>query len=407
MLELFEDICEIVLNADRQSALLEAICEFMSADAGNLWTNYQTGVSKNKFVLKAVYNRPEFEDDIDGLYFVLGDKNNVSMKAVESQKPIHGIIDLPPFDENWTEKNTTKNLASKGIKEVAIVPVFDESDNPIYILTLFFKKFDPNFKDYLEGLGSLIGATHEAITVRLTALRLERRKDRHEIISHARLINEKIDKIKASLPLKGGEFSTSRKRFADIERSLVVLRHSYESSSFKERVSDRHSSTEFHNLLDFLKDSQSAIAGNIRNINEVMPGSVTGNKSLELLFNTGDLVMLFSNLYENANKYSIAGSVVRTNVKKHEKVVEISIRNDIKVSSDDDLEKIWAYEYRGESAINGEFEGKGIGLGLVADICDVYDIEFSAHYEKSETKKLTKVFHMKLLVPMNLIRQGN
>lgn len=405
--KLLEGVCDVVMNADRPGAFLEALCDFADADAGSLWSNRDTTLSKEIFVLRSVHNRPEAEQLIGSTFFDLDDRDVVARKALIDKSPVIGTMGVRPFDKKWIEKPYTKDLRKLGVIQIALIPVFDLDDEPINVLSLYFRNRKVLDPDLLAGISALLTATSEAIDKRLRTLRLERRKDRHEVMAHTRIIGNKLESIRKSLDQNLSKSMPDRvtilKRYEDTVRSLNVLRKSYESSSFKERVSDRHNDTQY---IDFPRQLQNILASTLsefRTSGDVQAGNVLGGEKLNVLFHDEDFTMLFSNLYSNAVKYSTPGSVVRTEITRKRECVEVEIRNDIPIELKDDLAKIWNYEERGESVQASNIPGEGIGLGLVADICDVYEIDFEADYETSVSKKHTKVFCLRLKLPSGLV----
>lgn len=406
--ELFEQICDLIMNADRPGAFLEAICDFTGADAGSMWSNQDTLMSNDVFVLRSVHNRPKAEALIDKTFFDIADGDVVAPKALMSKRPVIGEVGHPPFGSDWLAKAYTKDLRDIDIRMVALVPVFDLSGNPTNVLSLYFCETQEMDSDVLMGVSSLLTATGEAIDKRLKNLRLERRKDRHEVMAHTRIIATKLLGIKKNLDRILSDVDVQDKgailhRYEDTIRSLNVLRKSYESSSFKERVEERHNDTQYLHLQRTLKNILAASIVDFRSALEVEAGDVRGGRGVQVLFHEEDFTMLFSNLYSNAVKYSIVGSVIRTQISDTDEGLQIAIRNDVPSDQEDDLEAIWHYEERGASALAREVDGEGIGLGLVSDICDVYGIAFAAEYESSVEKHHTKVFCLTLTFPTDIM----
>lgn len=404
--ELFEQICDLIMNADRPSAFLEAICDFTSADAGSLWSNQDTLMSSDVFVLRSVHNRPAAEALIGNTFFDVSDADVVAPKALKKKQPVIGEVGRPPFGKDWQDKDYTRDLRDLGIQVVALVPVFDLGGNPINVLSLYFKEVREISPDVLMGVSSLLTSTGEAIDKRLKNLRLERRKDRHEVMAHTRIIATKLSGIRKNLDKTLGDIPDREailRRYEDTIRSLNVLRKSYESSSFKERVEERHNDTQYLPLQQSLRNILAASIVDFKSAIEVKAGDVRGGRGVSVLFHEEDFTMLFSNLYSNAVKYSIIGSVVRTQISETEEGLVVSIRNDVPSDQEDDLEAIWNYEERGASALTRDVEGEGIGLGLVSDICDVYGIAFTAEYETSVEKHHTKVFCVTLTLPRDIM----
>jgi signal transduction histidine kinase len=112
-------------------------------------------------------------------------------------------------------------------------------------------------------------------------------------------------------------------------------------------------------------------------------------------FNAEDLTMLFSNLYVNAFKYA-TGGLVKTELNSTSHDASVRIMNEVAGNHREDLDEIWHYEIRGENALQNNIPGEGIGLGLVKDICDTYDIDVNALYKDEEGQRSAALFCVEL-----------
>ncbi|MFO3796953.1 MAG: ATP-binding protein, partial [Anaerolineales bacterium] len=404
---IFSAISDVIINADRPKAYLESICDFIHADAGAYWSNQNTCMAPDTFILKSTYNRPDADSHLDGAAFSIGDKNIAANRAFENQEPIVGLVGEDPFGEEWKKKPYTQDLQDLGITTIALVPIFDIGGDPIGLLSLYFSGDQDINLEILGGLAQLISATNEAIDKRLRVIRLERRKDRHETLANSRKILEKLNRIAVSLrsiDSRDQKQELMYKRVLDAQKSAKILQVSYQRYSFKERVETRHQQTEYIPLKQFLLDLQASTVSTFRVDQSILSGSVNVEGDLHLLFNESDLFILFQNLYINAAKYSVPGTSVRTSaVKDAEGNLLLRVRNDVLIEEEEDLKKIWDYEVRGTAKKVSEVAGDGIGLGLVRDICDVYAIDFGAMYEGGLDNRHTKVFCVSLTLGKDLV----
>lgn len=406
--KIFSAVQDITLNSDRPDAFLETICDFVGATSSTLWSNNVSSLPKNKFVLIGCYNRGDISDKKGIQYIDIKKREIISAKALYRNKVIRGRVGEEPFNERWLEKKYTKSLPKLGVSYIAIVPVEDRLGRPVSILSLYFKKEPKNLpNDILLGISGIISATIEAIEDNLRSSRLERRKDRHEIMYHTRIISAKFHKISNDINLlRDGkqDFKNVSKRAKDISSSLRVLRQSYTSSSFKERVSDRCRHTEYLNLYESVQEAISKTINVQKRPDDLTSGEINISRSAYVLFHPDDLSMLITQFYSNAAKHSVIGSVVRTKLEEgvDDDCYYLTIRNDVDGGMADDLSQIWQYEFRGEYAEKRKIEGEGLGLGMAKDICDVYGISAKADYEE-ENLQHTKVFCMSLQIPKGII----
>ncbi len=229
---------------------------------------------------------------------------------------------------------------------------------------------------------------------RFEAGRLERAKSRHEILGHSRIIAEKLEAVSKEIVKQKTlipEYDSVKKKFEDAVRSARVLNHSFSRGTFKDRVVGRSKYAVWFKLSAALQDCLKATARTESENTSVLKGEVR-DLGWEVEFYEDDFRILFSNIYSNALKYAVAGSVIRTQVLEKGGQLVISIHNDVEITRDDDLIEIWKYERRGKFALSSKIPGQGIGLGLVSDICDVYEVDAWAEYTLDPAKSLTKGF---------------
>ena len=89
----------------------------------------------------------------------------------------------------------------------------------------------------------------------------------------------------------------------------------------------------------------------------VETAEISGNEML--------LKKAFSNLIDNAVKYSAAGTAISIGVGKTDKNYETTIKNSGPGISGKELEKIWEPFYRGDNSQHNGASGKGLGLVIV------------------------------------------
>lgn len=92
-----------------------------------------------------------------------------------------------------------------------------------------------------------------------------------------------------------------------------------------------------------------------------------------------ELQRIVDNTISNAIKYSFAKSTIFITVKKVEKGVEFSVKNSAK--NIENIDKIFDRYYR-ESSVKGGF---GVGLSIIAEICDKYSIKKSVISKDNST----------------------
>ncbi len=397
---------DIISCSGKPSEYLERICKFSNAAAGSIWSNQGTTFSRAIFILRGVYNRPAIQSKVNRLNLDIRHSNVVGGDAIRKHQIIRGKFGCKPFDAEWQAKTYTADLAQLGLSEVAIVPIFDSHDNATGWISLYFSSADGIASETLKSVSILMNSIAEAILRERNIQRLERRKAKHEIMTHTAVIQRKLTEIRSALPADLGTLGAPiPRKFDDLIRSIKVLRNSYDRENFRERIRDRKDQADNLSkvqIRSFLANVATAVRKE-DNPRRIEHGTILG-PDFAVSFNLEDLTMLFSNLYVNAFKYA-KGKLVRTELScaAHEGIV--SIKNDVHGDHRENLDEIWHYEIRGEAALQSEIPGEGIGLGLVKDICDIYDLDVNAYYRDEHQPKMT-LFCVELKFPRPVFVAG-
>lgn len=392
----------LLLASDNQQAFLTAVCERMHATAGAIWSN--SLFVHDKFVLRCVKNRPNATKLVGLIHFTLSDDDLFCEEAITTGEVVIKSSNKDANFESWLNKSYTEDLQELNIEHVVVVPVSLVLRNLQVVISLYYQHPPRIDVHRLQNLCKICMTAIDMSTNKSDYFRLERSKDRHEVRAHMRIIEEKITRISHIIDENTKRFPDPKlihNIFTDALESLNVLKLSYERGSFKERILRRKSSAFHIPISSFLINTAAAAVRDnpLRNKTSCLP---VRSVDIDVLFFEEDLSTLFINIYSNAVKHSIPGSAVKTVLSPTHGNLTISVENDVEIGRSDDLEKIWKYEYRGDHSVTTRIPGDGIGLGLVADICDVYGIGLSGKYVDVEDRRNTKIFRVSLVFPSEL-----
>jgi hypothetical protein len=384
------DIVTLIDASRNNGAYIRRICEVLKADSGTLWSNQGTTFSRDVFVLKAVFNREDIKSRISKEIVDITYPHVVASDAFSSKAPIYGTYGESPFDSAWQSKPYTSGLKSRGIAKVAVVPLFDSEERPSGFVSLYFNTAIQYV--FLVQIGRVISSISETMSKTVGSMKLELRKDKHEILTHTSIIERKMHEIKNAsysiLPDNDMRKGLLRK-IDDAAKSINILRKSYAAANFRSRIDERRDSSIQISIRAFIYDTIHAVNRNYQH-NNITRGPISGS-DFSIKFNFEDLTMLLTNLYENAFKYASTGSV-KTILESSRYDGLIVIKNDVISQHSENLQDIWDYEIRGERASQSKIPGQGIGLGIVNDICDVYDVHARAFYEEDGSRGYVKQF---------------
>ena len=398
-IEAFDEISMLIKEGVESKKLLEHICDLAGAEGGTLWSNEDGALGPSFFVLRACVNRPNLKKLIGAAHFDIDDTKQPAHMAFNQKKVVHNDLGEFPFDEEWLGHKYAIDLKLTGVKYIAVVPIWNSENDPFRVISLYFRSIQNFQEDFLLALGRLAGSIHESVNVRYRKLRLERRMERHEVLRHRSTVENKAKYIfdEAMKHIDSDEVRYQiQARYDALRSSLEIIKHAGDRSTFKERVRDRFNDRYDLILSDTLFDIAHGAVTDLKKKNSVTIGNINGPQDLEVSFNTNDFSILFSNLYENAAKYAFPGSAVITYIRPIKNFIRVEIRNEVHHSEDEDLVRLLDYEYRGNIARESDVSGDGIGLGIVSDICDVYDMKLKIAYEHSKKRVHTKVFCVSL-----------
>jgi hypothetical protein len=394
-------IHEAVRTADRPVQFLEILCNREDAVAGAYWSSEGNPFGQGTFVLRAVFGRPSAVSLVGEASFHIDDANLFAMEAIVAKQARIKKIIGSKLGKAWLAKNYTIDLKELGVNSLLVIPVFNSQGIAIALFSLYFVQPCKTNLSEIFHICQIQATAINAAENSVEAGALERLKSRHEILAHSRIITQKLDeilrefvKIQHLLP----DYILVKKKFEDTIRSARVLNNSFDRGTFKERVTARRKFAVWTDLTQCLRDCLAAESKVTGGANSILRGTIP-NSDWEIDFYKDDFQILLRNIYANGLKYATAGSVIRTKVADQNGRMVLTIHNDVEFSRDDDLEKIWQYEYRGKYAENSKISGQGIGLGLVNDICDVYGLSASAEFVEFGDRRLTKEFVLGLTFP--------
>ena len=101
---------------------------------------------------------------------------------------------------------------------------------------------------------------------------------------------------------------------------------------------------------------------------------------------------LLLNLVDNAVKYNHEGGCVYLGLRKVDKKAELTVKNDGRGLSSDELEQVFEPFYRAEASHSREVDGCGLGLAIIRWIVTAHGGEISIHSAPESETVVTVMF---------------
>ena len=164
----------------------------------------------------------------------------------------------------------------------------------------------------------------------------------------------------------------------NIKSSLVIMEHIYDNLSYKVRKDYLEFTKEKINLSQLIKD-RIELFGVVINANDKqIEANIESDINIEI--NKTEIEYIIDNNLSNAIKYGHAKETIYINLEKDQNTFTLSFSN--KGKEIKDKEKIFD-RYTRETV---QKQGQGIGLHMVKEICDKYNIEIKVDYVDGQNR---------------------
>lgn len=97
----------------------------------------------------------------------------------------------------------------------------------------------------------------------------------------------------------------------------------------------------------------------------------------EVLLDVEKMMRVLQNLFENARKYAVKGSVVHFHVYQNEKEVVLELQNETSGMHPEDMDRLFERFYKGDTS-RSETDSSGLGLSIVKRIVELHEGKIKA-----------------------------
>ena len=205
----------------------------------------------------------------------------------------------------------------------------------------------------------------------------------HEMNTPLSIINLNIDNLQSTLGFN--------EQFETIKASSKSLSSIYNDLYYLSKKEKRSSELEKIELMRFLSSRVSFFdeMANVKNIDI----SLDIHKEFDILIDSYELERIVDNTISNAIKYAFEDSFIDIILKEHNNIYKLEIKNE-GIQIVDTTSIFSAYYQQKDKNI-----GLGLGLSIVKEICDKYNI-------KIEVSSISNITTFSYIFPDNLICKG-
>lgn len=205
----------------------------------------------------------------------------------------------------------------------------------------------------------------------------------HEMNTPLSIINLNIDNLQSTLGFN--------EQFETIKASSKSLSSIYNDLYYLSKKEKRSSELEKIELMRFLSSRVSFFdeMANVKNIDI----SLDIHKEFDILMDSYELERIIDNTISNAIKYGFEDSFIDIILKEHNNIYKLEIKNE-GIQIVDTTSIFSAYYQQKDKNI-----GLGLGLSIVKEICDKYNI-------KIEVTSISNITTFSYIFPDNLICKG-
>lgn len=369
---------------------ISSVCQLFGASAGCFWQrNSQSG--HQVFHLIAHYGRPDLDRLISEKNtgrrhkYILRydvDKGTTASSYIFSRRTaISGHLGDAPFSEGWLALEHTEGLPSLGISGISLVPIFDDTDDPIGSISLYFSKgvLLPS-ADTLNAFSRYFSTLWRNSHVRIEDLRLDASLLRHEIYGDIKSLKNTAAKLSNSLTAvrDRDERRYMRRHISDIRKRIQSISATISDIGLFDRA---HVNSQANHSTALSDQMNSITAPLIREYprNRVTLDPVFYSRSrIDINIHPDDLGHILRNLAENAFKYSSGGFPVKIRTSEIDGQLDLTFSNVSPPMPEEEWRAAWNPRVRGtrQKDSDSDDEGTGLGLYVVRQICRIYGLKY-------------------------------
>jgi len=423
-------------STDMYTKICQNICAIFLCDGASLWLRDEQ--DQNRFHCVGAYNHPYLEKQIQvdprSVGFCATDSVSITAKEVfqDSTKPFMNYqLGREPLGSGWLKSSPShKALSRQHIQYLTIFPLRNEQGDNIGSVSLYNKRSGRyhNWDTQFFFIAKYLRITLEAARASDWDREILKEQFNHEVVGAGKLYNDRYqqftmlthhlfkDPAKFADQLKNDpEKAWTLKHKLhylineDLKLQLKRLQDSYDRFIKKKQYPfDRI--TEAVNLRKRFQVAISSVFGDSRSKHQKIaytdsfPGH---NAPARLLMDPTDLQTILDNLIQNAVKHAPANATIEGFFGIDDGRCVFWIRNigDHLLPEEEYL--IFKKFYRGIDAVKRNIPGEGLGLSIVREMCDQYevDISYQSHPITGTADRCMHIFRLEF--PNNLLDYPN
>ena len=365
--------------------MIETIARYFGATAAVFWR--RNSFTSGEFDAKGIFNRPDLIEE-DNNYFLLSDEN-IIFRARQSKRKIEfGELGVEPFGKRWMSKPYTRYLSEIDITHIAVCPIEDRDDLPFGAISLYFNKEILNKKTVaheLEMVGQFLYRLQKDVLEEIDAVVTEQEKMGHEISGQIDSLNGTMTNLKNYLVKVYGIETNQIDYFTEASRKTSAIRESARHKELQASLRSQRKHAIYLNPREELNFASQPIVRGISRRQVTLQSTKTNFGNVEIKISPAHFQNIITNYITNAVKYSEYGGIIQPSMHLNDDngSLRISITSSGRGIPEEEREKIWNVKYRGQQARKRGISGLGLGLNIVAEICEAYGLKYG--YDESQS----------------------
>lgn len=303
------------------------------------------------------------------------------------------------FAGKWLEKPHTRALKNAGFKYIAIFPIYSGNEG-IGFVSLYNKSVEisTDWIPWARFVSDYLRSTISEVFDRAGLEIVEKDLIIHETKNSIDAVARAVENLRKRLNKESEPGPQVLHSLGDIETHLADASEQISVWSDKDQVATNRrrdflmiamAKRRAADSRDYSVDIRDLVNQEIHNL------TGTSRKRIDFSVNYSELDfcleippfnarIIFNNLLSNAVKYARISSVIRIRCTEERFVMRVTFQNQGAVYTDDEITRLFDFQFRTHRAIAGNIPGKGMGLYVARKVCEIHEIEL--YYEVNPIK---------------------
>jgi len=372
------------------------------------------------------YNRPDIDQDLSGKNEWEKVDNDIIKDVIGKNKPYYQeVIGEKLFDKNWI-KSQAIGFQELNIKHVCIIPIYKlDGTTPMGSLFLY-NQTDEGFD---ERWLSIISRVSQQVTLLLEAMEIQQKKEKlrknilaHEIKRYANFIEDRAINLTKYVSRHFKPNPDQKHRLHNLTHDIEIhskdLLHDIEclsSDDYKPRAHEHplvstaiatlRKPKQFINFREQFNSQARSYWEKQKSKQFKIHDDYAGFSSEQEIYiemHAYNFRKILGNLLDNAIKYNLSDNAIEAQLTLTKHKLEFVISNRCPCLKEDEEFRIFDEKFRGVGSTN--VEGKGLGLFVVKQICDLYNIGLRYKAEPDPYIRASCLHHFILSFPRRLVK---